>query len=371
MTASVLKMKDCVPLDGGSMVNADRSESVPLQVKVLGRADYQRWDAFVENCPEATFFHRAGWQEVIERAFGHCTYFFYAEAGGEIQGILPLAHVDSRLFGNALVSTPFCVYGGVAARNKDVFKTLQQAGCALAEQLKVDYLEMRNRAPRNPTWPSKDLYYTFRKVLDPDPERNLLAVPRKQRAMIRKGIEAGLVSEIDSDVDRCYAVYSESVRNLGTPVYAYQYFRILKEVFGDLCEVTTVAKDGRPMASVLSFYFRDEVLPYYGGSTGDARDLRGANDFMYWELMRRACARGCRVFDYGRSKRGTGSYDFKRNWGFRPEPLHYEYYLVRDNEVPEAKNPLNPKYQLFIRLWRNLPLSVTRIIGPYLAKDLG
>jgi FemAB-related protein (PEP-CTERM system-associated) len=342
-----------------------------LQIKTLEHTDSARWDTFVNQCPEATFFHRAGWKEVVERAFKHPTYFLYAEIDGRIEGIVPLVHVNSRLFGNALVSSPFCVYGGVVARTDNARQTLELAACDLAQRLQVDYVEMRNRTLRNPTWPSKDLYVTFRKELDPDPERNLLNVPRKQRAMIRKGMKAGLVGEIDSDVERCYAVYSESVRNLGTPVYSLKYFKLLKEVFGDSCEALVITKDSRALAAVLSFYFRDQVLPYYGGSTTEGHRIRGCNDFLYWDLMRRASERGCRLFDYGRSKRGTGSAAFKKNWGFEPEPLHYEYHLVKEQQVPNAKNPLNPKYQMFIRLWRHMPLSLSQTVGPFLSKDLG
>lgn len=347
-----------------------RTSSTGLQVKRLTPADIVRWDAFVAACPQATFFHRAGWAEVLERAFGHRSHFFYAEHNGVIQGVLPLGHIRSRLFGHSLSSLPFCVYGGVAAINEDAAAALETTAIELARQLGVGYLELRHRTPRHSDWPSKsELYVTFRKEIDPDPEKNMLAIPRKQRAMVRKGIDAGLTGEIDDGVTRFYAAYSESVHNLGTPVFSRKYFEVLRQVFGADCEVLTITQTGQLVASVMSFYFRDEVLPYYGGGTALAREVKG-NDFMYWDLMRRASARGVRIFDYGRSKRDTGSYSFKKNWGFEPEPLHYEYVLVKADKVPDV-NPLNPKYQRFINIWKRLPLGVTRLIGPHLVKHLG
>ena len=340
-----------------------------LCVKELQSSDRDRWDAFVLSCPEATFFHRAGWKEVIEQAFGHRTYFLYAERDGVIEGVLPLGHIRSRLFGNALSSMPFCVYGGIAADTHDARLALDIRAQQLARDLAVDYLEMRNLRPEHSDWPVKDLYVTFRRELDPDPEKNMAAVPRKQRAMIRKGISAGLESHIDHGTETFYRVYAESVRNLGTPVFSAKYFRLLRQVFGDACEVLMITKSGEPAAAVMSFYFRDEVLPYYGGGVTAARDLK-ANDFMYWELMRRACVQGIKVFDYGRSKKGTGSYRFKTHWGFEPQPLSYEYLLVNAKEVPDI-NPLNPKYQFFINVWRRLPLPVTKFIGPHIVKNLG
>jgi len=340
-----------------------------LRVRPMEAADSARWDAFVEACPEATFFHRAGWRRLLEDVLGHRTYYVLAEADGRIEGVLPLGHVKSRLFGSALVSTPFCVYGGVAATSPRARAALTERACALARDLRVDYLELRHLVPRNFDWPRKDLYVTFRRPIDPDPEQNMLAIPRKQRAMVRKGMQAGLVSEIDAGVDRFYRAYSESVRNLGTPVLPRRWYAALQAEFGGACDVLTVTREGRLVASVLSFYFRDQVLPYYGGGTDEAREVKG-NDFMYWELMRRAGERGYRLFDYGRSKQGTGSFSFKKNWGFEPEPLAYEYYLVRAKSVPEV-NPLNPKYRHFIRVWQQLPLGVTQALGPLLARSLG
>jgi len=340
-----------------------------VEVKSLTPADTVRWDAFVDNCPEATFFHRSGWERVLTDAFGHPTHYLYAEIDGKIGGVLPLGQIKSRLFGNALISTPFCVYGGIAATDAAAREALEAAARALAERLGVDYLELRCRGPQQPGWPTKDLYVTFRKTIDPDPEKNYLAIPRKQRAMVRKGRDAGLEGEIDDDVERLHRVYAESVRHLGTPVFSKKYFRVLKEVFGADCEILTVTHAARPVASVMSFYFRDEVLPYYGGGTSEAREVAG-NDFLYWELMRRACARGVRVFDYGRSKKGTGSYSFKKNWGFDPEPMNYSYHLVRASTIPDV-NPLNPKYRMFIELWKRLPLPLTKLAGPLISRNLG
>ncbi|MET0087469.1 MAG: FemAB family XrtA/PEP-CTERM system-associated protein [Sedimenticola sp.] len=340
-----------------------------MEIKNLTSDDIQRWDDFVESCQDATFFHKAGWKEVIERTFKHQAHFLYAEENGEIKGVLPLVNVNSWLFGNTLSSTPFCVYGGVATVDSHAGALLRDAACNLAESLGVDALELRNIQSSDSGWPSKDLYVTFRKEIDPDPEVNLKAIPRKQRAMVRKGIKSGLIGEFNSDPVRLYKIYSESVRNLGTPVFSAKYLSTLKDVFGEQCDVMMVTHEGQDVAGVMSFYFKDEVLPYYGGSITQARSLK-ANDFMYWELMRDAAERGIKIFDYGRSKQGTGSYSFKKNWGFIPQPLHYEYHLVKSKSIPEV-NPTNPKYQLFIKAWKKLPLPVANTIGPFLARNLG
>jgi len=337
-------------------------------IKTLTIEDYSRWDDFVNANNEATFFHQAGWQEVISKAFGHDTYYIYVEHNGHITGILPLVHIKSLFFGNSLVSIAPCVYGGIVANDEISYRALDQESCRLATELGVDYLEMRNQVQKTPERPYKELYVSFSKELEADVEKNFLAIPRKQRAMVRKGIEGGLNSVIDNDVDRLYLAYSESVRNLGTPVFSRKYFQTLKDVFSDQCEILTVLHNGYLVASVMNFYFKDQILPYYGGGTELARNLKG-NDFMYWEVMRRAVEKGVKVFDYGRSKIGTGSYSFKKNWGFNPKPIYYEFYLVNAKTMPDI-NPLNPKYKYFIAAWKRLPLAVSQWIGPWLSKDL-
>ena len=339
-------------------------------IKELAAATAPAWDAFVHEAPAATFFHLAGWKRVIEDSFGHRAYFLYAEQAGQIRGVLPLVHVKSRLFGNTLVSLPFAVYGGPVATDETVRLALDAHALALADRLDVDHLEYRCQVRQHPDWACKDsLYATFRRAIDPDPEKNLLAIPRKQRAVVRQSLKAGLESRIDDDVELIYDLYAESVRNLGTPVFARRYFRNLKREFGAACEILNVFGEGKPVAGVLTFYFRDQVMPYYAGGTPDARRF-GAHDFMYYDLITRAAQNGYRQFDFGRSKQGTGAFSFKKNWGFKPEFLPYEYYLRRGAEVRE-NNPLNPKYRLFIETWKRLPLPIANLIGPHIVRNLG
>jgi FemAB-related protein (PEP-CTERM system-associated) len=344
-----------------------------LTVRVLDAGDSAtavRWDNFVMACREATHFHRAGWREIIETVFRHRAFFLYAEEAGRIVGVLPLAHIDSWLFGSALVSLPFAVYGGVAADTPEAALALEVEAQAVAERLGVGHLELRNIAARHADWPTQDLYVTFRKSILPDVDANMLAIPRKQRAMVRKGMKNGLASELDPTVDRFFALFADNVHRHGTPALPKKYFEALMRVFANDCEVLTVVNPkGEPLSSVLSFYFRDEVLPYYAGDDVAARDL-GANDFKYWELMRRSCERGLKTFDYGRSKKDTGPYAFKKNWGFEPQPLHYEYRLYRGDAIPQ-NNPANPKYRAFIGLWRRLPLRLANRLGPHIVRNLG
>jgi FemAB-related protein (PEP-CTERM system-associated) len=345
-----------------------------IKIAALG-PDHAAWDNFVRARPDATFFHLAAWRAVIERSFAHKAHYVFAEQDGAIVGVLPLVQVKTRLFGHMLISNPFCVYGGPLAASAEAARALADHAAMLRATLGATACEFRfSQAPPegwlDAAWqPREGLYVTFRRAIPQGDEAVLKSIPRKQRAVVRKGIERGLSASSDRDVDVLHAVYAESVRNLGTPVFARSYFRILRDVFGDAMDVLTVRDADRPVASVLNFYWRDEVLPYYGGGTEAARACF-ANDFMYWEVMRRAAARGCALFDFGRSKQGTGAFSFKKNWGFTPEPLQYRFLLAPGEVFPEV-NPLNPKYRLMIAAWKKLPLPLANLIGPVLVRGVG
>lgn len=331
------------------------------------------WDDFVAACPEAGFFHRSGWGRVIERAYGQKPHYLYAEQDGAITGVLPLIHLKSPLFGNRLVSTAFTVGGGIAAAEDEARKALDQAALALLERSGADYIEYRQPGRvhgEGEGWSAKtDVYNTFSRPIAPSEDDCLKQIPRKQRAVVRKALEGELTDEIDSRPDRFFPLYGFSMRNMGTPVFGARFFKLLMAEFGKDADCLTILSKGKPVASVLNFYFRDRVMPYYTGCLPEAREL-GANDFMYWRLMRRAHERGYGVFDFGRSKVGTGPWSFKKNWGFEPVPVVHEYRMKAGAEVPEL-NPLNPKYKAFIALWKKLPLQLANTLGPMVVRHIG
>jgi len=326
------------------------------------------WNEYVSSTAGGTFFHRAEWKEVFERSLNHTAHYLLAESDGHICGILPLVHIRSRLFSNLLASLPFLAYGGIIASSPEAADLLEARALSIAEELGVDFIEFRNRDEARDDWETKPSYVTFRRAIPESVDECMKLIPRKQRAMVRKGIGHDLESRFENNLDNFYPIFAESYRNLGTPVLSRKYFEAISQAFGDDCKVMTIFKDDTPVASVMSYYFEDEVIPYYGGSRPVARGLM-ANDFMYWELMRRACESEIRVFDYGRSREGTGSYRFKKHWGFTPEPLHYQYRLVRQGEMPDL-SPGNPKYRMAISLWKRLPTGLTRLIGPMLARSM-
>ncbi len=337
--------------------------SSALEIRLLEPGEEDEADRFVQRSTAGTFFHLTGWKRVIERVLRRRCYWLTARQDNSIRGVFPISQVRNRIFGDCLVSLPLTVYGGVCAEDRDVYFQLLAAGRDLATRLGVKYLEMRNRTePFETGLLGRDLYVTFTLDLTAGPETLLKNLPRDTRYAIRKSQKAGLTWTEDLADRDFYEIYAQSVHRLGTPVFSRELFSALRREFPNNCRLFGVRKGNAAIAGVLCFYFRDQVLPYYGGSIADSqRD--SPNNFMYWSLIEQSSREGCRSFDFGRSKKGTGSFHFKSAWSMRVEELPYRYQLVKATEIPHL-SPVDAKFQLPIAVWKRLPLSWTKIIGP-------
>ncbi|MDB5695429.1 MAG: FemAB family system-associated protein [Sphingomonas bacterium] len=325
-----------------------------------------RLDRFVRAHPHATPFHLAGWSRAVATGCGQRARYLVAErASGGIAGVLPLTEMRSPLVGRALVSAGFGVGGGVLG---DATEELAAGAWDLAQRLGCPSVELRGGTGPAGWASDQTTYVGFTRALAASDDAELLAVPRKQRAEVRRALGNDGEIAIGSDAPALgehYRIYAESVRNLGTPVFPAKLFRaVLDQLDAD---ILTVRHAGQPVASVLSLYLNGTVYPYWGGGTEAARGLR-ANERMYFALMSHARGRGCTRFDFGRSKAGTGPAAFKKNWGFTPEPLTY---WSRSVGPKREINPLNPKYALMVRTWKRLPLPVANLLGPPIARGLG
>ncbi|MCA1749302.1 MAG: FemAB family PEP-CTERM system-associated protein [Sphingomonadales bacterium] len=356
-------------------MNAPARLSAPtVRAARLDEADEaQRIEAFVRAMPGGTIFHTPRWLKAVERGCGQPAHMLLAERGGEISGILPLTAIHSPFFGRALVSSGFGVGGGILAASRSGVGRLGDAAWSLAETLHCDEVELRGgEIPKG--WESlTGIYADFTRPLEADADAQLQSIARKQRAEIRKSLEADLRVDIGSgERSRAahYRIYATSVRNLGTPVFPRSLFDAVLDMFGDEADIMTVRHQGRAVASVLTLYFEGRAMPYWGGGLFEARALK-ANERMYFSLMNHAReAKGCDRFDFGRSKIGTGPYHYKKNWGFKPEPLVYARKLAPGVE-PREINPQSSRYRMKVALWKKLPLFVANRLGPFIARGLG
>ncbi len=345
------------------VISHRQSASATIEIRLMEPGEEEEADRFVKASPRGTFFHLSGWKRIVEKNLKRQCFWLTARREDGICGVFPISRVRNRLFGDCLVSVPLAVYGGVCADDRDSYFRLLDAGKDLATRLGSKYLEMRNRTePFATGLPGRDLYVTFTQDLSPGPEKLMQALPRDTRYAIRKSQKAGLAWTEDLTDDEFYEIYARSVHHLGTPVFSRDLFLSLRREFPDACRLFGVRKGKAPIAGVLCFYFRDQVMPYYGGSIAESyRD--SPNNFMYWSLIEQSCREGYRSFDFGRSKKGTGSFNFKSAWSMRVEELPYRYQLVTAKEIPHL-SPVDPTFQLPIAVWKRMPFAWTKIIGP-------
>lgn len=331
-----------------------------------------RIEGFVKE-HRASLFHRPCWLRAVEAGTGQKAGGFITQQLGTITGWLPLTQVRSMLFGKALVSSGFGVGGGLCVASKEAHAPLIEAAQDFAGRHGFASLELRGGAlPKGEGWRQwDDKHCGFERPLAEHDEAELLAIPRKARAEVRKGIKADLPIRIGRNTDDLrahYAIYAQSVRNLGTPVFPARLFRAMLHAFPDESDILTVFKDGAPISSVLNFYHDGAVMPFWGGGTLAARSAR-SNELMYYELMLHARQRGMQRFDFGRSKTGSGPYKFKKNWGFDPQHLAYAQWTAPGSHARDI-DPTSEAYSRKIELWKKLPLALANRLGPMISRGL-
>jgi FemAB-related protein (PEP-CTERM system-associated) len=352
-------LQDALPLIPDSSAPSSRAV-----VRAFENQDADRWNQFVLAHPAGTFFHQLAWKRVLEKTFGYRAQYAYAERGGRIVGVAPVFLLSNWLIGRCLVSCPLASYGGIIAEDPDAEQSLLDYIKQQSQQQKVDYLELRN--PTGGTLPEfvpNPRYSGFSLPLTKDPDAVLKGLPTDIRYMIRKAEKAGLqIRRGPEMLDEFYRLFAVNMRRLGTPVFPKALFENLLEECGEQIDVLVVYAGSEPVASSFSFLFRDTFHPYYIGGLPVARDL-AANNFLWWELMKFAAVSGMNTFDFGRSKKGTGAYAFKKKWNPVITDLDYQVFLVKRKTAPNF-SPANSKFSLAIQVWSHLPLWLTNRVGP-------
>ncbi len=352
-------------------MNAPVNAAPALRMADFGDAkDLARIDRFAAEA-RASLFHRPAWLNAVAAGTGQRAAGIVMERMGIITGWLPLTEVRSLLFGRALVSSGFGVGGGICAASDAAARALAEAAACYATRAGFATIELRG-GPIPDGWSRwSDKHCGFERALAENDQAELAAIPRKARAEVRKGLGFGhrvTIGRSASDLAAHYACYSQSVRNLGTPVFARALFTAMLEAFPDNSDILTVWDRDTPLASVLSFYHDGAVMPFWGGGSHAARSAR-ANELMYYQLMLHARRRGMTRFDFGRSKTGSGPFAFKKNWGFAPQPLTYGAWTAPGTRARNI-DPTDSSYSRKIELWKKLPLPIANTLGPWIARGL-
>ena len=340
-----------------------------MQVREL-REPGPKWLQYTERNPESCSSHDPRWGKVFHEVFGHRPVYLQAESADKIQGVLSLVIISSWLFGRFAVSMPYLNHGGICASSSLARDALLLKAVELVREFKGRWLELRHEAPLDWSLPVRQHKVAMRLELPKGPEVLFRSFPGKLRSQIRRAEKEGLAVRSGGleEVEGFYRVFSRNMRDLGTPVYQKMFFEKVMEVFSERARILTVYDSSYPVASALVVGFKDRLEIPWASSIREYNRL-GVNMLLYWSVLEYACKHSYKVFDFGRSTPGSGTYSFKEQWGAQPVPLYWYYWLARGEALPDL-SPGNPRYGLSIRLWKRLPLSVAESIGPFIARHL-
>lgn len=341
-----------------------------MTIRLYTDSDRDAWENFVNTHPDATFYHRIGWKDVMEKSFGHKTYYLLAESEGHIAGILPIVHIKSMLFGSIMCSMPFLNLGGICADNEETERALLERASEIARDLKADYLELRHSHQSITEVPRKTHKVSMTIELNPDPEVLWKNFTTKHRTAIRRAAknELDVIHGKDDLLPSFFSILTEGWKELGTPLYSYSFFENILKIFHDSIEIFLIMHDGKPVAGAFNGLFRDTVEGMWAASPRQYVKLQ-ANYVLYWEMIRHACLNGFKWYHLGRSSTDSGGTFYKEKWNAFPKQLYWEYILNKKQGIPEL-NVNNPNYQWAIKIWRRLPVPVTNFAGPMVARSI-
>jgi FemAB-related protein (PEP-CTERM system-associated) len=347
-----------------------QAEPVPALVETTTEASAREWNRFVNAHPGASGYHVWEWRRVFEEAFGHETVYLAARHEAEVVGVLPLVVFKSRVFGRFAVSLPFVNYGGVCAWESGVADALIERAGAVARARGLSHVELRHTTRLRPELPVRQHKVGMYLTLEPDAARAWEGLDRKVRNQVRKAEKSGLTARSGGIelLDRFYGVFARNMRDLGTPVYSRRFFDGVLAAFPDRSRVFLIDHGGITVAAGIALTHRDTLEVPWASSLRDYR-TQCPNNLLYWRIIEHAIASGHATLDFGRSTPNEGTYQFKQQWGARPQPLHWEYVLQPRAELPNL-SPANPRFSSAIRMWTRLPLPLTNWIGPHIVRSI-
>jgi FemAB-related protein (PEP-CTERM system-associated) len=343
-------------------------------IRAISPADYQIWDQYVLTHAAAGAYLTTAWKQAVETGYGRKTFYLGAFENGALVGVLPLVLIKPPLGRKCLVSLPYCDYGGLLAERGELARALIDRAIDLAGELRA-CLEIRTSEP------SSMLEKTAGLVQVTDKCRMVLELPgsaarlwdgfkTKLRTKVNRAIKHGLDHQIGKEelLPDFYRVFSRNMRDLGSPVHSENWLHSVLVAFGDDARVGVVYKDGSPVAAGIILSHGKAVTNPWASALREFNRLR-PNTLLYWALLQHASDSGFRFFDFGRSTPGEGTYDFKKQWGAEPAPLHW--YRQEKTSAMEGRAETNaPLRTVLERLWKTLPVALANAAGPPIRKHI-
>jgi serine/alanine adding enzyme len=355
-------------------------------------AEYKLWDDYATRHPQGNVYQHSFWGKAISQSYGHQVYYLTAartEPSSNIGlkhktivGILPLVHIKNFLFGNCLYSMPYADLGGLLADNPSIELELLHEALKLARKHDIPLVKLRQANPSGIGLSQNQEGYRYQ-IESQQKVRMLLELPEsseqlmqsfksKLRSQIHRPLKEGLKA-ISGSIELMrdfYAVFSENMRDLGSPVHSKTFLNKVVELAGKKARVFIVYSDKQPLACSMTLASGD-ILANPWASSLHRFSSTSPNMLLYWAMLEYGCDHGFKYFDFGRSTPGEGTYKFKAQWGCIEKPLHWVTFSNQDHQPQIASVNQKSRFNTAMYLWKRTPVSITKIVGPILRKNIG
>jgi FemAB-related protein (PEP-CTERM system-associated) len=338
-----------------------------MRIELLKNEDIEKWQEYVKECPESNLFHDIRWKDVIEKTFRYESKYLVAKEGEKIIGILPSFLIKKPIFGNKLVSLPFLTEAGIIADDEETEKEIIKEAIKITKENNAKYLEIRQENKIDLNLEKKDIYYNMILKLDKNPEIIWKKIDKKARNSTRKAIKSGIKTR-EGNVNEFYKVFQRNMRDLGTPVDKFSFFKNIIEIFPNQTKILVAEHKNKVIGALFLFIFKDVVKSEWASSYKEYRTLC-PNNLLYWTAIEECCKKGFNYFNFGRSVENEGTYFFKKEFTSEPKRLYYRYYLNKAKKVPDTSK-INPKRRIFTTIWKRVPLQIANAIGPWVREKV-
>ena len=336
-----------------------------MEIEELKNVDKEKWDAFVFSSDLSSFYQLSNWKSVMEKNFGCETRYLMVSEDHVVRGVLPLFIVKSLWFGTVISSMP----GGICGEHEIAADLLLEKAKEIARKENANYLRIRDGLCRWDFGLVTEIEHTSILKFTADAEDLWRSFPPKVRNQVRKANKSGLKTAMGRRfLPQFYDVFAKNMRDLGTPVLPFRFFRDIMDKFASKTTILVVKLEEEIIAAMLMFFFRDTVSDPFASSKREYLSLC-PNNLLYWEALKYGCELGYRKFDMGRSQKGSGTFKFKKQWGAEPRELYYQYYLHKIKDIPVIDSDKS-KYSLINKGWKKLPLVLANFLGPVIRKNI-
>jgi len=336
-----------------------------MKIEILNQNNEILWSKFLKDQKDAYFCFDLACRNIIKNVYKLLDLYLLAFENNKVVGICPAFIIKNKFFGKKLVSLPYFGYGGVISLSNDAQEALTKYLEDYTREKNLGYFELRFLKPVHDHIISKD-NFTFFLDISRGTNEVWANLQSNTRNHIRKSEKFGLkIKKGKEFLSDFYQLYQKLMKRLGTPVHSFLFFKEFVKEFDNKVEIIVVEQEKKIVAGM--------ILLFYGNIAHNvwaASDLKyskmDVNNYLHWQAIKLSMEKGAKIFDFGRSEKNSGTYNFKKQWGTKIKQLYYQSYSPKERKFGFSAE--KKKYRTQIKIWKKIPLPLTNLLGPKIRK---